>query len=137
MQFLSILKKSLSTLALFAILLSSLSSCEKDDKLVRDISGEWKIRSFTADGVEIMGSLVKSSKFEFEKNGDFEWTINYIDGSTDISEGEFTIDAEDDEIRFEADNGDIDKMEFDLDGDDLELSGIFEQNRVVIKARKD
>jgi hypothetical protein len=137
MQFLKTFKTTLSTLALFALLLSALSSCEKDDKLVRDITGEWKIRSFTADGVEIMGSLVKSSKFEFEKNGDFEWIINYIDGSTDISEGEFTIDAEDDEIRFEADNGDIDKMEFDLDGDDLELSGIFEQNRVVIKARKD
>jgi hypothetical protein len=137
MKLLKTFKTTLSTLALFGLLLSALSSCEKDDKLVRDFSGEWKIRSFTADGIEIMGSLVKSSKFEFEKNGDFEWTINYTDGSTDISEGEYTIDADDDEIRFEADNGDIDKMEFDLDGDDLELSGIFEQNRVVIKARKD
>jgi Lipocalin-like domain len=137
MKFLNVFKQSLRALTLFALLLGAMSSCEKDEKLTRDISGEWEIRSFTADGVEIMGSLVRSSKFEFEKDGDFEWTISYTDGSTDIASGEYEIDAEDQEIRLESDNGDIDKMDFDLDGDDLELSGIFEQNRVVIKARKD
>ena len=72
-----------------AMLFSSCEIFKKDDLLREDIVGEWDITSFTIDGVEAKGSVIKNSKMEFEKysgnSGDFEWTITYADGTVAVS----------------------------------------------------
>lgn len=119
------------------------ANCKKDKKptLRESLVGEWEIKSFTIDGVETKGSVVRSSKMEFEKytgtNGDFEWSISYADGSTDIESGDYQIDEEDGEIEFKSADGNTLQLEFDLDGDELELEGIIDAERVVIKADRD
>jgi Lipocalin-like domain len=131
------MKSPIGTLFLAVCMLIGAMSCEKNDKLTRDISGDWKLRSFTVDGVETFGSIIKSSKISFEKDGDYEWTITFADGSNDITEGEYEIDADDDEIKFIDDDGQTTRLDIDLDGDDLELAGIYDGDRVVLKAKKD
>lgn len=124
-------------------LIFTLSNCKKDKKptLRETLVGEWEIKSFTIDGVETKGSVVKASKMEFEKytgnNGDFEWTISYMDGSTDIEAGDYEVDEEDGEIEFQSADGNTIKLEFDINGDELELEGIIDAERVVIKADRD
>lgn len=119
------------------------SNCKKDKKptLRESLVGEWEIKSFTIDGVETKGSVVRSSKMEFEKytgtNGDFEWSISYMDGSTDIESGDYQVDEEDGEIEFKSADGNTLQLEFDLDGEELELEGIIDAERVVIKAERD
>lgn len=119
------------------------SNCKKDKKptLRESLVGEWEIKSFTIDGVETKGSVVRSSKMEFEKytgtNGDFEWSISYMDGSTDIESGDYQVDEEDGEIEFKSADGNTLQLEFDLEGEELELEGIIDAERVVIKAERD
>ena len=119
------------------------SNCKKDKKptLRESLVGEWEIKSFTIDGVETKGSVVRSSKMEFEKytgtNGDCEWSISYMDGSTDIESGDYQVDEEDGEIEFKSADGNTLQLEFDLDGEELELEGIIDAERVVIKAERD
>ena len=77
-------KTNLPAFLLLLILLPAFTSCEKDKKpsLRGDIVGEWELKSFTVDGVELKGSIVLASEMEFEaysgSNGDFKWSINYI-----------------------------------------------------------
>lgn len=123
---------------LFALL--SFTACKKD-KLRKDLVGDWEVKSFTIDGVEAKGSVITSSKMEFEAysgdNGDFEWSISYTDGSSETQTGDYTVDQEDEEITFEDNDGERIKLDFDLSNDDLELSGILDGQRVVIKAERD
>lgn len=138
----NLLKFAFLPLAAFTLMFA-LSSCKKDKKptLRESIVGEWEIKSFTIDGVETKGTVVKASKMEFEKytgnNGDFEWSISYTDGSTDIESGDYEMDEEDGEIEFKSADGNTLQLEFDLDGDELELEGIIDGERVVIKADRD
>ena len=63
--------------------------------------------------------------------------INYTDGTSDVTSGEYTVDTDDREIKFEADNGEDLQFDYDLDGDDLELSGTLEGERYILKAERD
>ena len=139
------LKFPVKALALLLFVLPALTSChkDKDDKptLKEQLVGEWKIKSFTIDGVEVKGSIVTASKMEFEKytgnNGDFEWTIQYADGSSEVQSGDYEVDESDKEITFENEQGEREKFDFELDGDNLELSGISDGERVILKAERD
>lgn len=135
-------------LAIFAGLMLTLTACEKDkDKpkpeptVQEKLVGNWEIQSFTLDGVEIKGTIVASSTLELEAytgvNGDFEWEINYTDGTSDHTAGDYQVDTDDQEIKFEANNGEDLQFEYDLDGDDLELSGTLEGQRYILKAERD
>ena len=88
---------------------------------------EWEIEPFTIDGVGVKGSIITSSKRQSEastgSNGDFEWSIHFVDGSSENQSGDYTVDEEDQEIALENNEGKHIKFDFDLDGDDLELSG--------------
>lgn len=137
---------STKTLALLLLVLPAMTSCDKckdDDKpsAKAQLVGEWEIKSFTIDGVEVKGSIVTSSKMEFEaytgNNGDFEWTIQYADGSNETQSGDYEVDEEDQEIELENAEGERQKFDYDLEGDDLELSGISDGDRVVLKAERD
>ena len=140
-------KINLATLALLLLVLAGFSSCKKDDddknnsNLRAAIVGEWDVTSFTFDGVEVIGTVIISSKMEFEaytgSNGDFEWNINYGDGSSENQIGDYEVDEEDNEVELQSANGSIFKLEAEVDGDELELSGILDGERVVIKADRD
>lgn len=136
---------STKTLALLLLVLPAMTSCDKckDDRttLKDELVGEWQIESFTIDGVEAKGSVITSSKLEFEaysgSNGDFEWFIHYFDGSSELQVGDYEIDETDQEITLEDNEGDRIKFDFDLEGNDLELSGILDGERYLLKAERD
>lgn len=140
-------KISLTAIALLLLVLSGFTSCKKDDdkdnnaSLRAAIVGEWEVTSFTFDGVEVMGTVILASKMEFEaytgSNGDFEWSINYGDGSSENQSGDYEVDEEDKEVELQSNDGEIFKLEADVDGDKLELSGNLDGERVVIKADRD
>jgi hypothetical protein len=141
-------KISLSALALLLLVLPSLTSCKKDkddnnsnSNLREAIVGEWEVTSFTIDGVEFVGSVILASKMEFETysgvNGDFEWSINYGDGTSETQSGDYEVDEEDKEVELKSDDGEIFKLEAEVDGEELKLSGNLDGERVVVKADRD
>ena len=139
-------KINLTALALFLLVAPGFTSCDKDDDnketdLRVAIVGDWEVTSFTIDGVEVVGTIVLASKMEFEaytgSNGDFEWLINYGDGSSENQSGDYEVDQEDKEVELQSSDGEILKLDVDIDGDDLELSGNLDGERVVIKAERD
>ena len=139
-------KINLTALALFLLVAPGFTSCDKDDDnketdLRVAIVGDWEVTSFTIDGVEVVGTIVLASKMEFEaytgSNGDFEWLINYGDGSSENQSGDYEVDQEDKEVELQSSDGEVLKLDVDIDGDDLELSGNLDGERVVIKAERD
>lgn len=137
---------NVKALALIMLVLPAMTSCDKckdkDEPTVKEkLVGEWEIKSFTVDGVEVKGPLVTFSKMEFEaytgNNGDFEWTISYVDGTSETQVGDYEVDEEDKEIKLENNDGERLKFDFDLDGDDLELSGTLDGERYELKAERD
>ena len=93
-------KINLTALALFLLVAPGFTSCDKDDDnketdLRVAIVGDWEVTSFTIDGVEVVGTIVLASKMEFEaytgSNGDFEWLINYGDGSSENQSGDYEV----------------------------------------------
>ena len=137
---------STKAFAMLLLVLPAMTSCDKckDDEQpsVREqLVGEWEIKSFTIDGVEVKGTIVTTSKMEFEaytgNNGDFEWSIQFADGSNETQTGDYEVDEADKEIEFENEAGERQKFDYDLDGDELELSGISDGERVVLKAERD
>lgn len=139
-------KTSASAIAFLFLLLPALTSCKKDDdknnpSLKEQIVGEWEVKSFSLDGIEAMSIVILSSKMEFEaytgNNGDFEWYIGYADGTSENQSGDYELDEADSELELENADGERLKLEVDLDGDELEISGISDGQRVVIKAERD
>ena len=136
-------KTSLSAFLLLLLLLPAFTSCKKDKKptLRGEIVGEWELKSFTVDGVELKGSIVLASKMEFEEysgsNGDFEWRITYADGTSENASGDYTLDEEDAEVELENSDGERIKFDVEIKGDDLELSGILDGERYELKAERD
>ncbi|MCC6282552.1 MAG: lipocalin family protein [Saprospiraceae bacterium] len=136
-------KTNLSAFLLLMILLPAFTSCKKDKKptLRGEIVGEWELKSFTVDGVELKGSIVLASKMEFEaysgSNGDFEWVVNYADGTSETASGDYTLDEEDAEVELENNDGERIKFDVEIDGDDMELSGILDGERYELKAERD
>ena len=137
---------STKVLVLLMLVLPAMTSCDKckdknEPTLKAQIVGEWEIKSFTIDGVEIKGPIVTSSKMEFDaysgNNGDFEWLIFYADGSSERQLGDYELDEDDKEIVLEDSDGDRLEFDFDLDGDDLELSGTLDGERYILKAERD
>ena len=138
---------NLAALGLFLLVLPGLTNCKKDDDKNNDsnlrvgIVGDWEVTSFTIDGVEVIGTVILASKMEFEEysgsNGDFEWSINYGDGSSERQSGDYEVDEEDKEVELQSSDGETFKLDANVDGDELELSGTLDGERIVIKADRD
>ena len=142
----AILKTNLLAFGLLLLTVPSLVSCKKDKHpappTVREsLVGTWEIKSFTIDGVEVKGTIITSSKMEFEaytgSNGDFEWRVNYGDGTNETASGDYTLDEEDAEVELENNDGERIKFDVEINGDDLELSGILDGERYELKAERD
>lgn len=130
---------------LLLIVLAGFNSCKKDydnknslSSLGEAIAGEWELSSFTIDGVEIMGAVISASKMEFEAcigpYSDFKWNLSYNDGSGETQAGNYEEDYEDKKIELISSDGTVLKLDFDFNGDGLNLSGILDGERIVIKA---
>lgn len=136
-------KTSLSAILMALIILPSFTSCKKDKKptLRDELVAEWEIKSFTVDGVELKGVVVLASEMEFESysgsNGDFKWSINYTDGTSEIASGDYTVDEEDAEVELENNDGDRIKFDVEVNNNDLELSGTIDGERYILKAERD
>ena len=126
-----------------AVVMVGMTSCKKDKEPTQKelIIGEWEVKSFTIDGVEVKGTIVTTSKVEFEaytgNNGDFEWLIVFGDGSTELTSGDYEVDEEDREVELQNNDGETITFEFDVENDELELDGIIEGERYLIKAERD
>ena len=124
------------------LLLTALSftSCDKIKRVANNLEGDWKVKSFTIDGVEAMRVGVNNFTLEFDDysddEGDFEWRIIYVDGTSETLSGEYGIDDDGKELELNA-NDKAYQMDMDLDGDELELEGIVDGEKVIIKADKD
>lgn len=136
-------KSRLFALLMLTIAVAGLSSCKKDKAptLKEEIVGDWEVKSFTEDGVELMGSVVTSFTMEYEAysgvNGDFDWVINYSDGSSERINGDYEVDVEDKEVKLIKNDGTT-TMDMDVDGGgELEIEGIIDGFRYVVKAKRD
>ncbi len=131
-----------NTFLMLAIGLSvfTFASCEDDEPTVSEqLNGEWDVKSFTADGVEVMGTLVTSFELEFDDEGDDQgetkWTIIFSTGQTEVIEGEYEVRDGGKELRISDSSERID-FDMDLSGDELELTGIVSGERWEIEAEK-
>lgn len=139
---------SKSTLLVFSILLLTLpglQSCKKDKNdgpaLHEQLAGEWEITSFTVDGLEMMDLVLNSSTLEFEEtegsNGDYAWSFQYTDGSSTNTTGGYEVDEDAKELIFDGDTESEMKYELDINGDELELSGIVDGSRYELQLKRD
>lgn len=135
-------KSRLFALLMLSIAVVGMTSCKKDKKptFKEEVVGDWEVKSFTEDGVELMSTIVTSFTMEYEaysgNNGDFEWVINYADGSSERIVGDYEIDVEDKEIKLIKNDGTT-TLDIDVDSDDIEIEGIIDGFRYVIKADRD
>ena len=137
-------KPTLLALSLLLLTFAGLVSCKKDKHeptLRAQLAGEWEIKSFTVDGLEMMGFVLNSSNLEFEaitgSEGDYEWSFDYTDGSSFDASGVYEVDEEDEELVFDSNSGYEAKYDIDLDGDELELSGIVDSSRYELRAERE
>ncbi len=137
-----IAKSRLFTFLMLSITMVGVSSCKKDKVLTfkEEIVGDWEVKSFTEDGVELMSTVVTSFTMEYEPysgiNGDFEWQIFYGDGSSERITGDYEVDVEDKQIKLIKDDGTT-TLELDVKNDDVEIEGIIDGFRYVIKGKRD
>lgn len=135
-------KSRLFALLMLSIAVVGMTSCKKDKKptFKEEVVGDWEVKSFTEDGVELMSTIVTSFTMEYEaysgNNGDFEWVINYADGSSERITGDYEVDVEDKEIKLIKNDGTT-TLDIDVDNDDIEIEGIIDGFRYVIKADRD
>ena len=135
-------KSRIFALLMLSIAVVGMTSCKKDKKptFKEEVVGDWEVKSFTEDGVELMSTIVTSFTMEYEtyagSNGDFEWVINYADGTSERITGDYEIDVEDKEIKLIKNDGTT-TLDIDVSNDDLEIEGIIDGFRYVIKADRD
>lgn len=135
-------KSRIFALLMLSIAVVGMTSCKKDKKptFKEEVVGDWEVKSFTEDGVELMSTIVTSFTMEYEtyagSNGDFEWVINYADGTSERIAGDYEIDVEDKEIKLIKNDGTT-TLDIDVNNDDIEIEGIIDGFRYVIKADRD
>ena len=141
----TISRSTLQALGLILLFLPGLVSCKKDkndEPALRDqIVGEWEITSFTVDGLELMDFALNSSVLEFGtadgSKGDYQWSFNYIDGTSTNTDGDYEVDEDSEEVIFDGKTQSEMRYDLDLDGDELEMSGIVDGSRYELKLQRD
>lgn len=135
-------KSRLFTLLLLSLALAGMTSCKKDKNptIQEEIAGDWEVKSFTEDGVELLGSIVTSFTMEYDEysgsKGDFTWQIYYADGTTERITGDYKVNQEDKELEMIKD-GETITMDIDVDGNNVTMEGTIDGFRYVVKAKRD
>ncbi|MDX1908631.1 MAG: hypothetical protein SF053_16460 [Bacteroidia bacterium] len=137
------MNRILTLLSIAALI--TLTACDPDIKAAKQLEGDWKIKSYTEDGVEIMTVLLNSFTMEFEEyqetEGDFTWTLIGTDGSTLAFDGEYEIKDEGTEIDLSFKSGSLNgetwTLDMSLEGDDVEMSGNVDGILVKLVAERD
>ncbi len=129
------------TLVLIGILAFG-QACEKDvdprEETNNKLNGDWDVTSLTIDGSETIPAAISSFEMEFDKenafDGSAEWTlIAARTGQTSKVKGDYDIQDSGTELNFDGDD-----LEIDFRNDDrLELEGVINNQRWVIKADRD
>ena len=117
------------------------------------LNGEWEVESFIAIGgvgsSELMGNSFTSVELDFDKQGPFdgEYSFTFIatpanGGTTAVIRGDYEIENNGTEITLMPDGGgDDEEYDIEINGDDLELDGLFTFDsgalRAQIKAERD
>lgn len=159
-------KNSILTAAITASTLIGITSCNKDKKFENRIDGDWKINSYTINGVELKSYLELEDstilELDFDKDGDYKFSsismetyngesynsLSTIHGQWTIDDGELTIDYDGlkglNSIIFEYYlNEEVISFSSEtyniekLKGDDLKLEGEFEGVTIKIDATRD
>ena len=135
-------KINLTAVALFLLVMPSLSNCKKDDDKIdqsveaKSLVGNWNASSFKIDGVETKGLIIAASEMEFEADGDFKWVIVYTDNSSDIAIGKYELNETGTNVTFTDPENDVLQFEVALDNGNLQLSGSMDEGATVIKAER-
>lgn len=124
-----------------ALIALTFSACKKDDDptLREQMVGTWDVTSYTEDGEEQINAFIQAFTMRYNEyqgdEGSFRWTFNYFDGSTEIVNGFYTVNEENKTLRVEA-NGQVIRLDVELNGSRLSLSGNVDGFSVIIRADK-
>lgn len=134
----TVLGKQTLFLAMLATI--SLVSCKKDTITLRDmIVGDWEVTSFSVDGVELIAAGA-SFTMEYDEysgeDGDFEWVI-IESGATERYVGDYEVDNLARELKVTPDGEAPTKLDLDIQGNKMELSGNVDGYRWEIEAKRD
>jgi Lipocalin-like domain len=137
--------KKLNFLFALLLLLSifTFSECKKDPTPCELLEGNWQCESWKEDGDEQLGSAayISYSKIDFDKldenKGDFDWSVNYNDGTSDVITGKYEVNTTCSEITLTFINGYILDLDFVILNDKLTLEGNDDGIAVDIDFKKD
>lgn len=136
--------KKLTFLLSFTLFsLFQFTSCK--DKLTpcELLEGDWQCESWKEDGVEQLGSLayLSYSKLDFDElsgdKGDFDWTVNYNDGTSEVISGKYEVNSSCSEITLIFSGGDNVEFDFEVVGDELTIDGNLDGIGVEIDFKRD
>ena len=136
-------KINLTAIALMLLVLSGLTSCNKDDKDDNPSQGtgledKWEVNSFTIDGIEVKGVIISASQIEFDEEsnttGSFSWVITYTDNTSDTVTGDYLLNDSGNKITLDSRGDETLEFDIELSGDTLELSGEMDGSQIVVKA---
>ncbi len=117
-------------IALAATLSATMGSCKKDGgSACEQLKGEWRAKSWTIDGTEVIGTLITSSIIEFGKldgnRGNLYWDTTFgPGGQTQNESGKYEVNKSCTEITFIQSGEAPEILEFDINKDKLTLEGI-------------
>lgn len=137
------MKPTLKFIVPALLLMSSamLSSCNPETILAKNLEGDWEVTSYTADGEEFINFFITRFDMEFEEydgdEGDFNFTVLYDTGETESLSGEYSLNADGDEIDLNYTDGTIEMWDIDLEGDDLEMDLNLNGVLLILKADRD
>ena len=105
------------------------------------LANKWAIQSFTIDGVEVKGKVIKSSTLQFGDhqglNGNFNWTLHYRDDTSEHQSGTYTLVDDDRKMDMENQKHEHFQFEVVLGKNELRLTGILEGEHYILKAKRD
>ena len=116
------------------------SSCKKS-RILNSLEGDWEVTSFTEDGEELINVLFSAVTLEFEEygsdEGDFNMTFVDVYGSVTPFSGEYECNDDGDELDVTFSTGERLEFDFDLDDDELTMEGNIDGYFWIIRADRD
>jgi hypothetical protein len=138
------MKKFNFSLSLLLFSLIFLMGCKKDNPTPCELlEGNWQCESWQEDGEELLGSFadISYSKLDFDKlsggRGDFDWTINFNDGTSDVITGKYEVNTACSEITLEIVGGDIIDLDFVIINDKLTMEGNLDGLGIELDFKRD